>query len=60
MVYSKAFETLPERVKSAVIRQLKAIINSAPSLGKHLNIKASERKRIAEILAETLPAWQPK
>ncbi len=57
MVYSKTFECLPERVKSAIIRQLHHVCESDPAPGNHPKIKSSERRKIAGILAETLPAW---
>ena len=57
MVYSKAFETLPPRVKSAVIRQLHVILEGEPAPENHPSIKSSERRKIAAILSDTLPAW---
>jgi hypothetical protein len=55
MVYSPAFEHLPPRVKSAVIGKMKAVLAGADATVDWL--KASERKRISAILAETLPGW---
>lgn len=58
MIYSKAFDSLPERVKSAVLSQLRRVLESDPDTGNHPSIKASERRKITEILAKTLPAWR--
>lgn len=60
MIYSKAFEALPARIKSAVIGRLHEIFESEPADGNHPAIKASERHKIAAILQQTLPAWSAK
>jgi hypothetical protein len=60
MVYSKAFQTQPPRVKSAVIERLRAILECPPEPENHPDIKASERTKILSILAETLPDWSKK
>ena len=57
MVYSEVFKSLPQRVKSAVIARLHAILESDPAPENHPEIKASERRKIAAILRETLPGW---
>lgn len=57
MIYSATFRALPERIRSSVIRQLHQILTSEPSPGNHPEIKASNRRRIASILGETLPGW---
>jgi hypothetical protein len=57
MVYSEVFKSLPQRVKSAVIARLRAILESDPAPDNHPEIKASERRKIAAILRETLPGW---
>lgn len=57
MVYSKTFETLPPRVKSAVISRLHSTLESEPSPENHPAIKSSERRKIISILSETLPGW---
>ena len=57
MIYSKAFETLPARIKSAVLGRLHQILESEPADGNHPAIKTSERHKIAAILQQTLPAW---
>ena len=60
MIYSKTFETLPPRIKSAVIQRLHQILESEPAAGNYPNIKTNERHKIASILQETLPAWSRK
>lgn len=56
MVYSAAFRDLPPRVKAAVITRMRAALAGRDPAYDWL--KASERKRIAAILEETLPDWR--
>lgn len=58
MVYSKTLESLPPRVKSAIIDRLHTILESEPEPGNHPNIKISERRKISSILEQTLPTWK--
>jgi hypothetical protein len=60
MVYSRAFTHLPPRVKSAVILQLRSALEAGTADDKPLILKASERKKILSILADTLPDWAGK
>ena len=55
MIYSRSFRDLPPRVKQAVLARLKAALAGEDPVFDWL--KASERKRIEAILAETLPEW---
>jgi hypothetical protein len=55
MIYSSAFRNLPARVKSAVFGKMQAALSGDDPAYSWL--KESERKRIAAILAETLPDW---
>ena len=55
MIYSRSFLDLPPRVKQAVLTRLKAALAGEDPVFDWL--KASERKRIETILAETLPDW---
>lgn len=55
MIYSRSFQDLPPRVKQAVLARLKAVLAGEDAAYDWL--KASERKRIGEILAETVPGW---
>ncbi len=55
MIYSAAFANLPARVKSGTIEKMRtALTGDGPGFEW---LKAPERKRIAAILADTLPAW---
>ncbi len=56
MVYSRTFRDLPPRVKSAVLAKMKLVLAGEDPAFDWL--KASERKRISAILAETLPEWE--
>ncbi len=60
MIYSKTFESLPPRIKSAVIARLHQVLESDPAEGNHPAIKSSERRKIIAILSETLPGWSGK
>lgn len=55
MIYSRSFRDLPPRVKRPVLDRLKAVLAGEDAAFDWL--KASERKRIEAILAETLPGW---
>ena len=57
MVYSEAFRSLPARIRTSVIARLHHILANKPAPGLHPDLGASSRKRIAAILAETLPGW---
>lgn len=55
MIYSSAFRNLPARVKSAVFGKMQTALSGIePAFAR---LKAPERKKIAAILAETLPDW---
>lgn len=54
MIYSKAFEALPPRVKSAVFARLREVLEQGKDFP---GIKPAERRRIAEILRETVPGF---
>jgi len=61
MVHSAAFDALPGRVKSAVITRLRTVLETPSAPGNFPHLADSERRRIAAILADTLPAWnQPQ
>ncbi len=56
MVYSDAFQNLPDTVKKLVLENMRATLE-----GKDTGIDwlgASERKKISAILEETLPGWK--
>lgn len=54
MIYSPAFVALPPRVKSAVLKQLAAVLEKEDAFPE---IKPPERRRITEILRETVPGF---
>jgi hypothetical protein len=53
MIYSEAFVTLPDSVKKRVIEKLKKVLDATAADDDYPEIKASERRRIAEILRDT-------
>lgn len=53
MIYSGAFQALPEVVKTRVITNLRKIFESATEDDRHPEIRLRERRRIARILDET-------
>lgn len=55
MIYSPAFKNLPQRVKSAVLAKMHAALSGDDPAFAWL--KVPERKKIAAILADTLPDW---
>ena len=54
MIYSPAFTVLPPRVKSAVLKRLSGILEDET---KFPEMKTPERRRIMEILRETVPGY---
>lgn len=57
MIYSQAFAQLPERIKSATLKRLRAVLNGAEAQEEFSYLKEPERKRITAILRETLPGF---
>lgn len=53
MIYSEAFRSLPDAVKTKVLVNLRKIFTSAAVDDEHPEIKVPERRRIARILDET-------
>ena len=53
MIYSEAFATLQDSVKSRVITKLKKVLENPAADDAYPDIKVSERRRIAEILRDT-------
>jgi hypothetical protein len=54
MIYSPAFVALPPRVKSAVFSRLREVLGKEEGFPE---IKPTERRRITEILRETVPGY---
>ncbi len=57
MIYSQAFAQLPERIRSATLKRLRAVLDGAEAQEEFAYLKEPERKRISAILTETLPAF---
>lgn len=55
MIHSQAFTGLPEPVKSAVLREIRTRLTQGNDCGW---IEESERKRILNILGETVPGFR--
>ncbi len=55
MIYSKAFESLPDSLKDAVYRRLAAVLQSEAIPDRHPDLSTDERQTILEILTETKP-----
>lgn len=53
MIYSEAFQQLPQRVKNRVVSGLRKILESTTTDDSHPDMKLSERRRTANILHET-------
>jgi hypothetical protein len=57
MIYSQAFAQLPERIRTATLKRLRAVLDGAEAQEEFAYLKEPERKRISAILKETLPAF---
>jgi len=53
MIYSQAFEHLPEELKRSVYRRLFAILNAETLPEKYEHLRPNERQAISDILLET-------
>jgi hypothetical protein len=53
MVHSEAFQGLPPSVRKRVMERLKQVIDHPPANDAYADIKASERRRIGQILRDT-------
>jgi hypothetical protein len=53
MIYSSAYRTLPDSVKSRVVAKLKTVLDANDSNDAYPEIKLSERRRTAQILRDT-------
>lgn len=57
MIYSEAFDGLPELVRSLVLVKLKAILTDGEDVDDYHHLSPVDRKNILEILNETKPAF---
>ena len=55
LIYSEAFNALPDRVRGAVQDRLKAILAATPADDEFVTLTTSDRAAIAAVLAGTLP-----
>ncbi|MFK5924276.1 MAG: hypothetical protein QM496_19035 [Verrucomicrobiota bacterium] len=55
MIYSSSFESLPKPLKNKVYRRLGDVLTGKDTSNEYAYLKESERKRILNILIETLP-----
>jgi hypothetical protein len=55
MVYSDAFDALPETVKAAVYRRMLEIVSGKDASARYAFLKAADRRAILEILRDTKP-----
>ncbi|MFD0894968.1 hypothetical protein KBB96_03865 [Luteolibacter ambystomatis] len=57
MIYSEVFASLPVRVKTAVVKRLRGILEADGETPGYEYLKKPERERIVAILRETLPIY---
>lgn len=57
MIYSQSFAQLPQRIRGATLKRLRAVLDGAEAQEEFAYLKESERKRISAILRETLPGF---
>ncbi|HUI54118.1 MAG TPA: hypothetical protein VLY04_04055 [Bryobacteraceae bacterium] len=55
MVYSPAFDALPDTVRDRIYRRLYDVLTKRDQSGKFANLSASDRRNILEILRDTKP-----
>jgi len=59
MIYSAAFDALPEAVRDRVYRRLYEVLSSREADPKFASLSAEDRKSILEILRDTKPSLPP-
>jgi hypothetical protein len=60
MIYSEAFDALPDEARELVYRRLKDVLSGSVRADKYARLTAPDRQAIIEILRETkpnLPQW---
>ncbi len=55
MIYSSSFESLPKPLKAKIYQRLGSILTGKDTSNQYAYLKESERRRILNILIETLP-----
>jgi hypothetical protein len=58
LIYSKAFDGLPQPVKTYVYQRLREVLNGADKSPAFAHLSAADRKAILEILTETKPDFR--
>ncbi len=58
MLYSNVFASSPPLLQRTILQQLRQVLTAQEPPAQFSHLAASERKRILEILHETLPAWK--
>ncbi|HEY2904478.1 MAG TPA: hypothetical protein VGJ29_01160 [Vicinamibacterales bacterium] len=56
MIYSAAFDALPEAARHRIYRRLHDVLSGADRSGAYAHLNAEDREAILEILADTKPA----
>jgi hypothetical protein len=59
MIYSEAFNNLPEQARSAIYQRMWQVLSGAEKNGRYARLTRSNRQAIVEILRETKPALPP-
>jgi hypothetical protein len=59
MIYSPAFDGLPDGAKRAVYGRLLQVLSGGETDGKYAHLSAADRRAIIEILQETKADWPP-
>ncbi len=55
LIYSEAFDTLPDAVRSLVLKQLFAVLKGDDQLASYAHLSRADRQAILEILRDTKP-----
>jgi len=58
MIYSKAFDGLPDGVKAYVYRRLRTVLSGEDTTPDFSHLTASDRTAILEILQQTKPDFR--
>lgn len=58
LIYSESFAALPAPLKAAIFDRLAAALRDDSPTGRYAYLEAAEKRRIATILTETLPAYR--
>jgi hypothetical protein len=60
MIYSPGFDGLPDEVRAAIYRRMKAVLSSTAAAPAYAHLSAADRTAILEILRDTKPEFGPK